>query len=214
MSKTWVALAAGALALGVVAAADKTAPPQGEGGRASVETIVCLRHGEKPPGGLGQLTCKGLNRALALPDVLLTKFGTPAYIFAPNPTEKVDGLGGYYYVRPLATIEPTAILCGMPVNTKFGYLEITGLQQELDKSKYHKATVFVAWEHVLEDQFVKNLVKAYGGDAAKVPGWPGSDYDSLFVVRITRNADATTVSFTHDHEGLTNLSDAYPKPAR
>jgi hypothetical protein len=24
-----------------------------------VETIVFLRHGEKPPGGLGQLTCQG-----------------------------------------------------------------------------------------------------------------------------------------------------------
>ena len=35
------------------------------------ETIVCIRHGEKPLLGLGQLTCKGLNRALALPQVLL-----------------------------------------------------------------------------------------------------------------------------------------------
>ena len=43
----------------------------------TVETIVCIRHGEKPPGGLGQLTCQGLNRALALPKVLLGKFGTP-----------------------------------------------------------------------------------------------------------------------------------------
>ena len=29
------------------------------------ETIVMLRHGEKPAGGLGQLSCKGLNRALS-----------------------------------------------------------------------------------------------------------------------------------------------------
>jgi len=34
------------------------------------ETIVFFRHGEKPSAGLGQLTCQGLNRALALPDVL------------------------------------------------------------------------------------------------------------------------------------------------
>src|SRR5580698_4120771 len=73
----------------------------------TVETIVCIRHGEKPPGGLGQLTCRGLNRALALPEVLLKKFGMPQFIFAPNPTQKADP-GGYYYVRPLATIEPTA----------------------------------------------------------------------------------------------------------
>ena len=30
------------------------------------ETIVFFRHAEKPSGGYGQLTCQGLNRALAL----------------------------------------------------------------------------------------------------------------------------------------------------
>ena len=28
------------------------------------QTIVFLRHGEKPSGGYGQLTCQGFNRAL------------------------------------------------------------------------------------------------------------------------------------------------------
>ncbi len=90
-----------------------------------METIVCIRHGEKPHGGLGQLTNRGLNRSLALPEVLLKKYGTPQFIFAPNPSEKVDG-AKYFYIRPLATIEPTAIRCGLPVNTEFGYLEIEG----------------------------------------------------------------------------------------
>src|SRR5580704_6652755 len=115
----------------------------------AVETIVCIRHGEKPRGGLGQLTCRGLNRALALPKVLLGKFGKPQFIFAPDPTEKVDGKNGqagYYYVRPLMTIEPTAIRCGLPVNTEFGYLDIGGLERELQKPEYQSATIFVAWE--------------------------------------------------------------------
>src|SRR5215469_668889 len=123
-----------------------------------VETLVVIRHGEKPLGGLGQLTCRGLNRSLALPDVLIKKFGTPQYVFAPNPTMKVD-LGSYYYVRPLATIEPTAIRCGLPVNTEFGYREIKGLEGELEKPPYQNATVFIAWEHVLLDDLTKNLVK-------------------------------------------------------
>jgi hypothetical protein len=58
------------------------------------ETLVCFRHGEKPPGGLGQLTCRGLNRALALPKVLLPRYGTPRFIFAPNPAQKVDSTNG------------------------------------------------------------------------------------------------------------------------
>jgi hypothetical protein len=41
------------------------------------QTIVFIRHGEKPSGGYGQITCQGLNRALALPDVLLAKYGKP-----------------------------------------------------------------------------------------------------------------------------------------
>jgi hypothetical protein len=175
----------------------------------AVETIVCLRHGEKPSGGLGQLTCRGLNRALALPKVLLAKYGTPNFVFAPNPTQKSD-MDRYNYVRPLMTIEPTAIRCGLPVNTQFGYKEIKGLENELQKPKYQKATIFVAWEHAYLDVFVRDLVKAQGGDPAKVPDWPGKDFDSIFLVKITHGADRDTISFTIDHEGLNDLTDDCP----
>jgi hypothetical protein len=176
----------------------------------SVETFVCIRHGEKPPGGLGQLTCRGLNRALALPNVLLAKYGRPEFVFAPNPTQKADGNGRYYYIRPLMTIEPTAIRCGLPVNTKFGYKEIDGLANELEKPEYQKATIFIAWEHGLLDQFVKNLLKSHGGDPARVPPWPREDYDTVFLVKINRSDGRETVDFSIDHEGLNNLSDACP----
>jgi len=190
-------------------------PSQADGTSGSgVETIVCIRHGEKPPGGLGQLTCRGLNRALALPDVLIAKYGQPQYVFAPNPTQKADGNGGYYYVRPLITIEPTAIRCKLPVNTQFGFGEIKGLEAELAKKQYHNATIFVAWEHVLLDELVKDLLKAQGGNAKQVPPWPGNDYDTIFLVKITRSQGTPSVAFTIDHEGLTNLSDAYPQIAK
>jgi hypothetical protein len=174
-----------------------------------VETLVCIRHGEKPPGGLGQLTCRGLNRALALPDVLIKKFGAPQFVFAPNPTMKVDP-GSYYYVRPLTTIQPTAIRCGLPVNTGFGYREIAGLENELQKPPYQNATVFLAWEHVLLDDFARNLLKDNGGDPKQVPEWPGKDYDTIFVFKITREGPHTSISFSIDHEGLNNLSDQCP----
>lgn len=57
----------------------------------TTETIVMVRHGKKPDLGLGQLTCQGLNRALALPAVIAKEFGKPAAIFAPSPAEtKID----------------------------------------------------------------------------------------------------------------------------
>jgi len=179
----------------------------------NVETIVCIRHGEKPHGGLGQLTLQGLNRSLALPDVLLKRYGTPQFIFAPNPTQKVDGNPGYYYVRPLATIEPTAIRCGLPVNTKYGYEEIKGLESELAQPQYQNATIFVAWEHGLLDKFAKNLVKDNGDDPAKVPIWHGDEYDMIFVFKITRENGQEKFSFTIDHEGLNGLKDTYPESA-
>ena len=85
------------------------------------QTIVFFRHGEKPAAGNGQLTCQGLNRALALPDVLLAKFGSPSWAYAPDPSVKMSDPGGsFFYVRPLATLEPVAIRSGLSVNTGYG----------------------------------------------------------------------------------------------
>jgi hypothetical protein len=182
----------------------------------SVETIVFLRHGEKPPGGLGQLTCQGLNRALALPAVLLAKFGKADYLFAPNPAVRVfDGnVKGYDYVRPLATIEPTAIQLGMPVNTDYGFLAIDRLERELTRPRYEGKVIFVAWEHRTLDEMVKQLMKRFGGSAAEVPPWPADDYDSLYVLRLDRHNAAKPISFTYDHEGLDGLSADCPEPKR
>jgi hypothetical protein len=145
--------------------------------------------------------------------VLLDKYGKPQFIFAPNPTQKVDSKNGspdYYYVRPLATIEPTAIRCGLPVNTQFGFREVKGLEDELAKTNYQSAVVFVAWEHGLLDQFAKNLVKDNGGDPAQVPAWPADDYDTIFLIKITRGANGNSMAFTIDHENLNGLSDDCP----
>jgi hypothetical protein len=183
-----------------------------EGIEPAVETLVCLRHGEIPPGGLGQLTCQGLNRALALPKVLLAKYGTPQFVFAPNPTQMIhEGGGEYYYVRPLTTIEPTAIYCGLAVNTQFGYTQITELEEELQKNIYQNATIYIAWEHDSLDTFAKDMVKAHGGDSSQVPGWPADDYDTIFLIRITGDKGQQSVTFTVDHEGLNNLSDDCPQ---
>jgi hypothetical protein len=176
----------------------------------TTETLVFFRHGEKPAGGYGQITCQGLQRALALPDVLTRQFGTPEYLFAPNPLPKVnDQAGSFYYVRPLATIEPTAIRLGLPVNAQYGYSDITGLQSELLSSTYASATIFISWEHLKLQQLVQNIMNTYGGGAT-VPAWPSGDYDSLYVVRIRRDGGTITAQFEHDFEGLNGLPTTCP----
>ena len=138
-------------------------------GGVSEETIIFLRHGEKPAQGLGQLNCQGLNRALALPAVLLAKFGKPDFVFASDPHDKkTDGDQAYNYVRPLLTVAPTAVQFGLPINTSFGYEDIRGLQQELAQPRYHQAVVLVGWEHRLLEQLVKTMLVP-ANDAADAP---------------------------------------------
>ncbi len=178
----------------------------------AVETIVFLRHGEKPEKEIGQLNCQGLNRALALPRVLASKFGRPDYIFAPAASRltTIEGGVGYNYIRPLATIEPTAIELGMPVNTDFAYSDINALRSELTGQKYQNALIFVAWEHHQLENVVKQLVDEYHGNPDDVPHWKGKDFDSLYIVRITSRGTVKSISFVQDHEGLTNLSTDCP----
>ena len=180
------------------------------------QTIVFLRHGEKPPQGLGQLDCQGLNRALALPAVLQARFGAPTAIYAPDPgfTAKDKGIA-YNYIRPLATIEPTAIGLGMPVNTAFGLEQIGQLEQALLTPANRSATIFVAWEHNLARQAVQHLVSAAGGDAGQVPPWGHDDFDSLYVLRVTWRQDKpVSVRFEKQAEGLDHLSNVCPGPEK
>ena len=176
-----------------------------------VETIVLIRHGEKPANDQGQLTFQGLNRALALPDVLIKKFGKADFIFAPGTRDTIKRDGNEYsYIRPLITIEPTAIRLGLPVNAKFGYDDIEGLQKELLSPAYKNSLIFVAWEHIKLNMMVKNMLKALGGHPDDVPEWNGKDFDGIYVLKITTKDGKRSVTFQQDAEGLDGLSTEEP----
>jgi hypothetical protein len=196
--KLAILLAAAAMAFAAPAFAD--AP----------ERIVFLRHGEKPPKGLGQLDCQGLNRALALPAYVERAFGRPDAIFAPNPSAPKPDMGvPYDYVRPLITIEPTAIAFGLPVHVEIGFADADGLQKALEAPAYAQALVVVAWEHRLIDVVVRNLLAAHGGDASQVPAWDDADFDSVDVVTLAAGEPAR---FERRKQGLDGLPEACPRP--
>jgi hypothetical protein len=169
----------------------------------AAETIVIMRHGEKPLAGYGQLTCQGLNRAMALPRVLDKLFGRPDALFAPDPARTVDDPAGRFdYVRPLATIEPTAVAFGRPVNAELGFNDVSGLAARLQAPIYRSSLVFVAWEHVEGEVLARLLLTQNGADGSVAPKWTHSDYDSLYVVKLTRSSTGRRASFTLMHEGL------------
>lgn len=175
-----------------------------ESGAPLTETLVFVRHGEKPQQGLGQINCQGMNRALALPRVLIDRYGKPDYIFAPDPARQTHDPGGYAdYLRPLATIEPTAVFLGLPVNTQFGFDDIDALQAELLRPRYAHALIFIAWEHAKAEQVARALTSAEG---IAVPRWESADFDSIYVVRIDTDGTSRHARFEHAMEGLNGLS--------
>jgi hypothetical protein len=174
-------------------------------------TFVILRHGEKNHPAKGQISCKGLNRALALPDLLLKKYGKPERIYAPNPSVMLtEGEGAYPYMRPLATIEPLAIRIGEPVNVSWGLFDVEGVVSSL--LLYPKGTYIIAWEHKMGERIAKRLMSEYGGSANTVPTWARDDFDSLYVIRLTTDpkTNKNTIVFTKEQQNLEGLSDTCP----
>ncbi|HTH62528.1 MAG TPA: histidine phosphatase family protein [Paraburkholderia sp.] len=185
--------------------------PTASAAASDVETLVFVRHGEKPAEGLGQLNCQGLNRALALPAVIAAKYGKPDAVYAPDPGEKKNDRGhAWYYVRPLATVEPTAIQFGLPVQTPYGHSQSAALAKTLIAPQWRGRTALIAWEHHDIEQLVRTIVTTHGGNAADVPAWPGDDFDSIYVVRIDWSGKPPRVTFSHDREGLDGRSTDCP----
>jgi hypothetical protein len=177
------------------------------------ETIVAIRHAEKPPASLGQLTCKGLNRALALPKVLIPRYGRPERIYAPDPGTRVGQLGNlsYSYVRPLMTIEPIAIQLELPVNALIGFKNVGQLRREVLAAENANSVIYLAWEHVYLNEFAKELLKAYGKDPSVVPDWPNDEYDRIYIFKITKVGEKKDLTFSVEQQGLTDsLSDKCP----
>lgn len=199
-----VAMPASAAMASATASASAAVPLQADASDdGGVTTLILVRHGEKPVRGLGQLSCQGLNRALALPYVIEARYGRPDLIVAPDPARQKRDLGiPYDYVRPLATVEPTAIYFGLPISSALGFAQVDELRAMLLAPEYRRSTVLVAGEHRIMEALARRLVVDGGGAASRVPRWDGADYDAIYTVRIVRRAGRVDVLFDVGHEGL------------
>ena len=185
-------------------------PAATEGG---VERIIIMRHGEKPEAGLGQLACRGLARAIALPDVILAKYGAPKFIFAPNPARRKPDRGTLYdYIRPLATVEPLAIRVGLPVDVQHGFDQHKALVRRLVTDHFAGAFTLVAWEHRFAPDITREILKKFAGDATAVARWKDDDFDRMDVVEITRTpGQPTQAKYIRDRQGLDGISGDCPR---
>ncbi|KIU51392.1 GTP-binding protein [Pseudomonas putida] len=178
------------------------------------QTLVFLRHAEKPGEGLGQLNCQGLNRALDLATLLPEKFGPADYVFAANPSREVEegsNDNAYSYIRPLMTISPSAIKLGLPVNIDFGANDTRDLADELLQDKYRNATVYTAWSHGYLPELINTVAgKALGEKRTITDDWDGEDFDSLYVLTLTWHDGKASLLSRNYKQGLDNGDLACP----
>lgn len=166
---------------------------------------VFFRHGEKPDNNSGQLTCKGLNRALNLPPVLIGRYGEPDKLYTSAPYQDKTGSS----LRPLLTMTPVAIRVSKPIILNYHADQTRKMTNALLKE--HKAAVtYIAWEHKNLVIAARRLVAKTGGDSTKVPFWTPTDFDTIYVVRL--DDEHHFKSFTLESEGLNGVSDQCPAP--
>lgn len=201
-------LAVSALFLSLESSESRAQPADG------TQTLVFLRHAEKPEGGLGQLNCQGLNRAIDLSTLLPEKFGKADYVFAANPTRNVEEGeldNSYSYIRPLMTISPAAIKLGLPVNIEFSANDTSDLARELLDEKYHNSTIYTAWSHGYLPDLINKVAGNAVGERQKITDdWAGDDFDSLYVLTLKwHNGKASLQSHSYK-QGLDNGKDTCP----
>ena len=132
--------------------------------------IIIIRHGEKPDEG-DNLSCAGLNRALALPTVLKQLMPLPPdFTYVP-----VIGIGGpnTTRLRMLQTVMPYAVQHNLCINTNF---EVESTREFARQLRHHRGTVLVVWEH----NNIVEIAKDLGLEDAQ--DWPHDDYDSIWTI--------------------------------
>ena len=153
-------------------------------------TVVIIRHGEKNDA-TGNLSCKGLNRALLIPHVLNAKFHPFTYLYVPSAsTGKSTG-----HARMYQTVTPLAIQDNLPVNSKYAVNDISEVAQDVMKKT---GIVLMTWEH----ENIPNIAAALGVNDENLH-WPDKDYDSIWIITYhTSKKGKLKAALAVDREGL------------
>ncbi|MCE4553898.1 hypothetical protein [Pelomonas cellulosilytica] len=159
--------------------------------------VVIVRHGEKPPDG-DNLSCEGLNRALALPGVLDAQFPPPPPpipLLAYVPSLKLGKETAH--ARMFQTVTPYAVKHGITVNSQFAEDDVKSAARDVLK---RSGLVVMVWEH----SQIPPLAKALG--VSSPPPWHKHDFDSIWII----TPAGGKADFATSVEGLTPASTCPP----
>jgi len=161
--------------------------------RAPVLRVVIIRHGEKPEEG-DNLSCTGLNRALALPAVLDRLLPTPpTCTYVPIIGTNDDSTS---QARMFQTVTPYAVRHNLCVNSDYAVDNAAGLAQEL---RQQRGTALVVWEHKAISEIIKEL-----GIKEELE-WPDEDFDSIWLIEFSgggAKGKAKRPTLTRNRQGI------------
>jgi len=155
------------------------------GAQCTPTKIVIIRHGEKPDTG-ENLSCQGLNRALALPAVLMKKFGKPDHTYVPA----LKMGQSTNHARMFQTVTPFAVQQNLAIDSAFGEKKPADVAQDVLRQS---GLVLLVWEHTQ----IHPLAKALG--VKNPPEWQKSDFDSIWIVTPAKSGHA---KLDTDSEGI------------
>jgi hypothetical protein len=164
------------------------------GGTACVEAgggtkhlrVVLIRHAEKPDNG-ENLSCKGLNRSLALPGVLYPRFGLPDFTYVAA----IRAGSSANHARMLETVVPFAVKYGLTISDKYDEDDVAGLAKDVLKKE---GTVLIVWDHSRLESVARAL-----GVVDNTLTWSTDDYDGIWVITYSKGV----AQLDKQREGLT-----------
>ncbi len=156
------------------------------------DTIMLIRHAEKPPGkgpphgitadgieSAGSLTVAGWTRAGALVRLFAPAAGDPpAGLYRPGALWAADPRGDAGQ-RPLQTVAPLAALLGLTVDIRFDKFQVDVLAAALAETS---GIALVSWQH----EEIPAIVAAFGSVSPAPPrNWPDARYDLVWALTRT-----------------------------
>jgi hypothetical protein len=170
------------------------------------ETVYIVRHAEAHPASSwedGNFIGAGQWRALGLVNTLRGKI-SPNVVYSIDPAQVIQGSGkNFSYIRPSLTVAPYAIANNLPYNL-VSNIELNDLDSPrltsdffFKHGKFSNQTVLLAWEHDHIPFIIEELFKNYYPlGSSLVPArslypWAGSDYDSIWRVRLDSQGNLT-----------------------
>ena len=135
--------------------------------------VVIIRHGEKPDSGYN-LSCKGYNRSLQIPEIITSQFGVPDFTYVP----KISIGKATKSVRMYQTVVPLAVKYNLLINSKYDENDSFQIATDILEKK---GTVLVVWNSTDIPSIVRRL-----GIVNNELLWDEADYDSIWVINFVR----------------------------